>query len=1439
MRSIALAAALGLVFGCLLASSIAAADTCDPKNPVVAHSKDSPPDLLVSGECHVPPDQTYYFGSVNVVNGGRLIFDELGQTIKKTQTDFWASSIIIENEGALVAGDQRQPFGLYGGVLTIHLYGEDQSTGDPTKTPGLGALCRTLMSGTVGPCGIPLDHWNDNGKTEYSDLPGGVTDYFYQYGPLHGDDRCTNNSKWSGDKGCGAAGAQVGYFGYKVLAVSYGGTLQLFGAKGACYSLACFDPRLTHSSWTRLETSLTKGDGVAGTNPLIVDGPSNYRPWNLAVSAGDQIVVTTTDYLPGHSETFVVQDAEIGPRGGAWVETIWVDHGASWPHNGEGYSLADLKAAGGRLTIHPDPVEEGVETRAAVALLNRSIQIVSGGDKPGDEFPASTPENPCMALDGKGPCYSFGGHTVFRQGFAKVQVQGVEFRQLGQGGRLAHYPVHFHMARKPPADTFVRDSSVNESMTRWMVLHSTQGVTLAGNVGYKSIGHGYYFEDGTETDNHLYANIGIFARGAVANNQNPRRIPGILSDNTDPAKYPPPNLPSPGFPYRSDSEHPTAFWITNGWNDFQGNFAAGAGTCGACYWLVPAANSDMPDVPNASMGPGAMPTNAHMKWTGYSALQKDRDFAGSTPLKSFYGNYCTSAMLSFQTTPDSPACDGFIAANTQANSINYPTLNAVKSIAPEPARHTVTDPDGSSHTEVDPMNDSYYPYVVGARLATQCPLAAKQNPNGPPSYDCSSTPVCSNGNIENCSVTVLDHYTSSFNWANGNISAVWLRPQWYLLDNSALTDVQNGALTFITGGDFTHASIIQGYWALARNSVFVGHSQPQDKDHAFASDSGPFNTLSGTKCDELNGKAPGPYCLNSPEAISMPVTGWFSNQRLFNIYDGPAYQDSNAYLDITKTPCPNAGYNGGCIYGSGNTIGVATDPANPIGPNCYLPNAAIAWKQPNGFFYPPAFHSTNLFFDKVDIRHYVIDPLFQPDTYITDSDAAKQIYCFPNSAMFNGFTGIDRQTELNDDDGTLTGLSNSLPATPPNPLKQTISVNEDQFFNAPVETPECGSNVGQNSNPVNACGVPSKTQAPVTAKTSPYDYVATVVFHPVEIAGSTEIWSKDCTNPSCYGVPLFRQYLAGVKGSNTPREWADWDTNCNANQNTPQCRWPFIRMAGEAIATRETLTVNHGAYYLDTTVPHDMQNDEKYNQQGDDLGSKTNSFNVFHSNETYTVFFLYLKPETEQHYQIYVGKGAANNGAVKPVQVSIATADLSPKVIGDKADWLDPDTSAVATTGIVTVNLDFSKAGTLLLPTTPSNGLCQPHTFCKRAGDQCVGVLPGDDPRVLADPNLKKEADTICGQWAMKDLDCPAAGCLGFQFTLPPTFQADATLANPSPHRPAPQLFPAASKNDPNWPQFVRTLAQPDSQKSSDPRSCYYPRLPTASDPGPDQCTVP
>ena len=327
------------------------------------------------------------------------------------------------------------------------------------------------------------------------------------------------------------------------------------------------------------------------------------------------------------------------------------------------------ESAGSNLKI------DSVDTRAAVALLSRSVRIVSAGDTRDVDFPPADSD------------YFYGGHTMVRQGFAAYQMQGVEFYQLGQGGRLGHYPVHFHMVRNTPNNTFVKDCSIHDSMTRWITLHATQGVLLARNVGYMSIGHGYYIEDGTETDNKLYSNIGILARAAVDNVQNPRKVPGILSATFTDHPH--------NTPYHSDSETPTVFWIMNGWNDFQYNFAAGAGSCGACYWLTPGYNSgsentflcynpatgkrgaaclNQPPPPppgkpecEASNGAGFIcAPYSKMAWKGYASMQSNLGRAGMTPLMNFVGNTCTSAMNSFQTVGEFAACNG-VAPLTSPN----------------------------------------------------------------------------------------------------------------------------------------------------------------------------------------------------------------------------------------------------------------------------------------------------------------------------------------------------------------------------------------------------------------------------------------------------------------------------------------------------------------------------------------------------------------------------------------------------------------------------------------------------------------------------------------------------------------------------------------------------------------------------------------------------
>lgn len=181
-------------------------------------------DLKIDKKCRVVGSPAkvgvYVFQNVNIVGPvGELTFED-------TRIDFHAENIIVENGGKLVAGSILRPIGTNppisgetGARLRIYLWGKQS---DP------GAAC-------AGPrCGVPLDLWTSNdtlamhmvptpkngkctpaSKFGPGDIP--VGDCFYQY------DSFENNKK------------PDGYFGHKVLALSYGGTLQLFGVKGATY----------------------------------------------------------------------------------------------------------------------------------------------------------------------------------------------------------------------------------------------------------------------------------------------------------------------------------------------------------------------------------------------------------------------------------------------------------------------------------------------------------------------------------------------------------------------------------------------------------------------------------------------------------------------------------------------------------------------------------------------------------------------------------------------------------------------------------------------------------------------------------------------------------------------------------------------------------------------------------------------------------------------------------------------------------------------------------------------------------------------------------------------------------------------------------------------------------------------------------------------------
>jgi len=387
-----------------------------------------------------------------------------------------------------------------------------------------------------------------------------------------------------------------------------------------------------------------------------------------------------------------------------------------------------------------------------------------------------------------------------------------------------------------------------------------------------------------------------------------------------------------------------------------------------------------------------------------------------------------------------------------------------------------------------------------------------------------------------------------------------------------------------------------------------------------------------------------------------------------------------------------------------------------------------------------------MYFDNVDIRHFVIEPLFKPDSFITDPTAAFQAYCTSgNGTLFNNFTDVDRETVLLDDDGSLTGLVG------------TTSVNDDPFFNAPVQTSECGSNTG--------IGPEAALQPTATAKTSPYEYVTTALY--ADCAGTSDntsytcgsfsglnLWGQACSSPLCFGVPLYPQVLPPFQ----------------------QYGRTSIRMMGQSTYQRSSLTVNNGTYYLDTTVSLDKQTLA--------LIGTAPHLSVFEAEKKYYVYDLFAKPDTKQTYQIYVGmhfKDDTNH--LSMVQVDPVTMPF-PTVTPRGALPSQWTTLYDTNTGILSVTMDMSIADFQTNYTKELQTICQPNSFCALQSDNSCGcnllLDITNDPyqhSLYEQCKADKSGQSPICHFAQTDVKCPAGGCYGFAVKL----ASDFSNANPVP----------------------------------------------------------
>lgn len=154
------------------------------------------------------------------------------------------------------------------------------------------------------------------------------------------------------------------------------------------------------------------------------------------------------------------------------------------------------------------------------------------------------------------------GHTMYHRDSAG-SISYAEFRHLGKAGKLGKYSLHFHRAGDTMRGASVIGASIWDSANRWITIHGTNTLVVRDCVGYRSLGHGFFLEDGTEVENILDRNLAVQALAAK---------------------------PLSGQVFPLDRNEGAGFWWANSHNAFTRNVATECDEYGFRY--------DAPEAPN-------------------------------------------------------------------------------------------------------------------------------------------------------------------------------------------------------------------------------------------------------------------------------------------------------------------------------------------------------------------------------------------------------------------------------------------------------------------------------------------------------------------------------------------------------------------------------------------------------------------------------------------------------------------------------------------------------------------------------------------------------------------------------------------------------------------------------------------------------------------------
>uniref|UniRef100_A0A2K5CX32 hyaluronoglucosaminidase n=1 Tax=Aotus nancymaae TaxID=37293 RepID=A0A2K5CX32_AOTNA len=220
--------------------------------------------------------------------------------------------------------------------------------------------------------------------------------------------------------------------------------------------------------------------------------------------------------------------------------------------------------------LHMGEIIDGVDMRAEVGILTRNVVIQ------GEVEDSCYAENQCQFFDYD----TFGGHVMIKKNFTSVHLSYVELKHMGQQ-QLGRYPVHFHLCGDVDYKggyrhtTFVDGLSIHHSFSRCITVHGTNGLLIKDTIGFDTLGHCFFLEDGIEQRNTLFHNLGLLTKpGTLLPTDRNNSMCTTMRDKVF-GNY----IPVPA----TDCMAVSTFWIAHPNNNLINNAAAGSQDAGIWY----------------------------------------------------------------------------------------------------------------------------------------------------------------------------------------------------------------------------------------------------------------------------------------------------------------------------------------------------------------------------------------------------------------------------------------------------------------------------------------------------------------------------------------------------------------------------------------------------------------------------------------------------------------------------------------------------------------------------------------------------------------------------------------------------------------------------------------------------------------------------------------